>query len=149
MGPTGDLLVPMGDMTYEGCRDAFAEQARGLTAGGADVLWVETMSHLDEVAAAVEGARAASDLPVCATLSFDTAGRTMMGVTGANAVARLAELGVDAIGANCGNGPAEIERIPLRRVPEARDQAGVIAFLASADADFVTGVTIDVSGGLA
>jgi methionine synthase I (cobalamin-dependent) len=109
MGPTGELLVPMGAMTYEACRDAFAEQAQGLTAGGADLLWVETMSHLDEVAAAVEGARQASDLPVCATLSFDTAGRTMMGVTGADAVSRLAELGVDAIGANCGNNLADTE----------------------------------------
>ncbi len=109
MGPTGDLLAPMGDMTYAGCRDAFAEQAAGLAAGGADVLWIETMSHLDEVAAAVEGARRATDLPVCATLSFDTAGRTMMGVTGVDAVTRLAELGVDGIGANCGNNLPDTE----------------------------------------
>ncbi len=109
MGPTGELLEPMGAMTMETCAAAFAEQARGLTAGGADVLWVETMSHLDEVAAAVEGARSVSDLPICATLSFDTAGRTMMGVTGDDAVSRLAELGVTAVGANCGNNLADTE----------------------------------------
>jgi 5-methyltetrahydrofolate--homocysteine methyltransferase len=109
MGPTGELLEPMGSMTIDACATAFAEQAKGLTAGGADVLWIETMSHLDEVAAAVEGARSVSDLPVCATLSYDTAGRTMMGVTGEDAVERLSELGIDAIGANCGNNLADTE----------------------------------------
>ena len=109
MGPTGELLEPMGSMTPETCADAFREQAIGLDEGGADVLWIETMSHLDEVAAAVEGARSVSDLPVCATLSFDTAGRTMMGVSGEDAVNRLTELGVDAIGANCGNNLADTE----------------------------------------
>lgn len=109
MGPTGELLEPMGSMTPETCADAFREQAIGLDEGGADVLWIETMSHLDEVAAAVEGARSVSDLPVCTTLSFDTAGRTMMGVSGEAAVNRLTELGVDAIGANCGNNLADTE----------------------------------------
>ena len=109
MGPTGELLEPMGSMTPATCAEAFREQAIGLDEGGADVLWIETMSHLDEVAAAVEGARSVSDLPVCATLSFDTAGRTMMGVSGKAAVNRLTELGVDAIGANCGNNLADTE----------------------------------------
>jgi methionine synthase I (cobalamin-dependent) len=99
----------MGSLTPATCADAFREQAIGLEEGGADLLWIETMSHLDEVAAAVEGARSVSDLPVCATLSFDTAGRTMMGVTGEDAVNRLAEHGVDAIGANCGNNLADTE----------------------------------------
>lgn len=109
MGPTGELLEPMGSMTMATCAAAFAEQAKGLDAGGADVLWIETMSHLDEITGAVEGARSVSDLPICATLSYDTAGRTMMGVTGAEAVTRLAELGVDAVGANCGNNLADTE----------------------------------------
>jgi methionine synthase I (cobalamin-dependent) len=109
MGPTGELLEPMGALTPATCAAAFAEQAKGLAEGGADVLWIETMSHLDEVAGAVEGARSVSDLPICATLSYDTAGRTMMGVTGAEAVTRLAELGVDAVGANCGNNLADTE----------------------------------------
>jgi 5-methyltetrahydrofolate--homocysteine methyltransferase len=109
MGPTGELLVPMGAMTHDTCAAAFAEQAEGLDAGGADVLWIETMSHLDEIAGAVEGIRSVSELPICATLSFDTAGRTMMGVTGAQAVTHLSELGVDAVGANCGNNLADTE----------------------------------------
>jgi 5-methyltetrahydrofolate--homocysteine methyltransferase len=109
MGPTGELLEPMGSMTPDTCAAAFAEQAKGLDAGGADVLWIETMSHLDEIASAVEGARSVSKLPIVATLSYDTAGRTMMGVTGADAVSCLADLGVDAVGANCGNNLADTE----------------------------------------
>jgi 5-methyltetrahydrofolate--homocysteine methyltransferase len=109
MGPTGELLEPMGSMTPESCSAAFAEQAKGLDAGGADVLWIETMSHLDEIAGAVDGARSVSELPIVVTLSFDTAGRTMMGVTGAQAVTRLADLGVTAVGANCGNNLADTE----------------------------------------
>jgi 5-methyltetrahydrofolate--homocysteine methyltransferase len=110
MGPTGELLVPMGNMTYEQCRDAFAEQAQGLIEGGVDVLWVETMSDLNEVKAAIEGARSVSaDIPICATMSYDTRGRTMMGVTGAVMAQELAGLGLTAIGANCGNNLPETE----------------------------------------
>ncbi|MBP6440684.1 MAG: betaine--homocysteine S-methyltransferase [Caldilineaceae bacterium] len=110
MGPTGELLVPMGNMTFEQCRDAFAEQAQGLIEGGVDVLWVETMSDLNEVKAAAEGARSVSaDIPICATMSYDTRGRTMMGVTGAVMAQELAGLGLTAIGANCGNNLPETE----------------------------------------
>lgn len=109
MGPSGELLEPMGEMTPETCFKAFAEQAAGLTAGGADVLWIETMSSLEEVEAAVAGARSASDLPIVVTMSFDTAGRTMMGVTGAAAVERLVPLGIAALGVNCGNNLVDSE----------------------------------------
>ena len=109
MGPTGELLEPMGNMSAAACQAAFAEQAEGLAAGGADLLWIETMSDLDEVEAAVRGARAACDLPVSATMSFDTAGRTMMGVTGTEMAQRLGGLGLDAMGANCGNNVADTE----------------------------------------
>ena len=108
MGPSGELLIPMGEMSFEDCQAAFAEQARGLTDGGADVLWVETMSDLNEVKAAVLGARSVSDLPIAATMSFDTQGRTMMGVTPVQALQELKDLDLVAIGANCGNGLAEI-----------------------------------------
>ena len=109
MGPTGELLQPMGNMSAAACEAAFAEQAAGLAAGGADLLWIETMSDLDEVEAAVRGARSACDLPVAATMSFDTAGRTMMGVTGAELADRLGRLGLAAMGANCGNNVADTE----------------------------------------
>jgi 5-methyltetrahydrofolate--homocysteine methyltransferase len=108
MGPSGELLIPMGSMSFEDCQAAFAEQARGLAAGGADVLWIETMSDLNEVKAAVLGARSVSDLPIAATMSFDTQGRTMMGVTPVQALQELKDMNLVAIGANCGNGLAEI-----------------------------------------
>ena len=109
MGPSGELLEPMGNMSVAACEAAFAEQASGLAAGGADVLWIETMSDLDEVEAAVRGARSVCDLPVTATMSFDTAGRTMMGVTGTELAERLGGLGLAAMGANCGNNVADTE----------------------------------------
>ena len=109
MGPTGELIEPLGELTAGEAQKAFAEQAAGLTAGGADLLWLETMSALTEVEAGVLGARSASDLPIVVTLSFDTAGRTMMGITGEEAGTRLAELGVGGIGANCGANLADTE----------------------------------------
>ncbi|MCL4871970.1 MAG: betaine--homocysteine S-methyltransferase [Anaerolineae bacterium] len=103
MGPTGELLEPMGSMSFAQCQAAFAEQAQGLTSGGADVLWIETMSDLNEVKAAFLGARSVSPLPIVATLSFDTRGRTMMGVTGSQAAEQMRTWGLAAIGVNCGN----------------------------------------------
>ncbi len=109
MGPSGELIVPLGQLEAADAADGFAAQAEGLDAGGADVLWIETMSSLEEAEAAVLGARRVSDLPITVTFSFDTVGRTMMGVTGTVAAERLVELGVAAIGANCGNNLAETE----------------------------------------
>jgi 5-methyltetrahydrofolate--homocysteine methyltransferase len=112
IGPSGELFEPMGTLTYDVAVAGFAAQAAGLAAGGVDLLWVETMSDLREVQAAVEGARAgAPQLPVVATMTFDTRGFTMMGVSPAEAVAALTALGLPAAGGNCGNGPAEIEGV--------------------------------------
>jgi 5-methyltetrahydrofolate--homocysteine methyltransferase len=108
MGPTGELLEPMGTMTPDEARDAFAEQAAGLAEGGADVIWIETMSDVNEVTAAIEGARSTTDLPVAATMTFDTHGYTMMGVSPKKAIESLGALDLVAIGANCGNGPEEL-----------------------------------------
>jgi len=121
MGPTGELLAPLGSLDAADAASAFAEQAQGLTEGGADVLWVETMSAMEEIEAAVQGARSVSDLPIAVTLSFDTAGRTMMGVTGTAAATRLVELGVAAIGANCGNNLADTEAALAEIVAVAGD----------------------------
>ena len=112
MGPTGELFEPMGALTYADAVASFAEQAAGLQAGGVDVLWIETMSDLNEVRAAVDGARqGAPGLPIVATMTFDTRGFTMMGVSPAEAVSALAELGLAAVGGNCGNGVDEIEGV--------------------------------------
>lgn len=111
MGPSGELLRPLGTLTFEEARDGFAEQAAALTEGGVDVLWIETMSDLREVQAAVEGARSVSDLPVVTTMTFDTHGHTMMGVSPVKALEALREFQPLALGGNCGNGPAEIEGV--------------------------------------
>jgi 5-methyltetrahydrofolate--homocysteine methyltransferase len=107
MGPTGELFRPLGNLTADAAERAFAEQAQALANGGADLLWIETMSSLEEVATAVKGARK-TNLPVVATMTFDTAGRTMMGVTPAAYTELALSLGLDAFGANCGIGPAEL-----------------------------------------
>lgn len=112
LGPTGELLSPLGTMEAREAQGYFEEQLRGLVAGGIDVVLIETMSDLAEVQTAVEAARAvAPDLPIVATLSFDTNLRTMMGVTPEAAVRALEEAGVDAAGANCGRGLEEMEEI--------------------------------------
>ncbi|MFZ0543983.1 MAG: betaine--homocysteine S-methyltransferase [Candidatus Promineifilaceae bacterium] len=107
MGPTGELLNPMGTMEFEEAKAAFAEQAAALTEGGVDVLWIETMSDLNEAKAAVEGARSASDLPITVTMSFDTNGRTMMGVTAQQTLETVQSWDVFGVGGNCGNTLAE------------------------------------------
>ena len=112
LGPTGELLEPMGTLTPDLAQDYFAEQVRGLVEGGADLILVETMSDLAEVEAAVRASQeVAPQVPVVVTLSFDTHLRTMMGVSPAQAIETLAPLGVAAIGANCGRGPDEMEAI--------------------------------------
>jgi methionine synthase I (cobalamin-dependent) len=112
LGPTGELLEPLGTLTPSRAQELFAEQVRALVAGGVDLILIETMSDLGEAEAAVRAAQAvAPQLPVAATLSFDTNLRTMMGVTPAAAVRALGALGVAAVGANCGRGPAEMEII--------------------------------------
>jgi methionine synthase I (cobalamin-dependent) len=112
MGPTGDLMEPLGVMTHDECAELYAEQAAGLAAGGAHILLAETFSDLGEVRAAVEGARrAAPDVPVAVTMTFDLKGHTMMGVSPLQALEGIAELGVEMIGGNCGSGPEEIEQV--------------------------------------
>jgi len=120
LGPTGELLEPLGLLTAEQAEALFAEQLRGLVAGGIDLVLIETMSDLGEAQAAVRAAQmVAPELPIVATLSFDTNLRTMMGVTPAGAVRALAAIGVTAVGANCGRGPEEMEAI-MREMVQAR-----------------------------
>ena len=110
IGPTGQIMASIGGtLTPALAREVFAEQARSLKAAGVDVMWVETMSDISEAVAAILGARdAAPDTPVIATMSFDTRGRTMMGVTPEQAAEQLLGAGAAAVGGNCGNGPDEL-----------------------------------------
>jgi 5-methyltetrahydrofolate--homocysteine methyltransferase len=114
VGPTGEIMAPMGSLTHEIAVEMFHEQAEGLKAGGADVLWVETISAAEEYLAAAE-AFALADMPWCGTMSFDTAGRTMMGVTStalAKKVGKIAHQPL-AFGANCGTGASDLLRTVL------------------------------------
>ena len=121
IGPTGELVVPLGAMTMAEATAAFTEQAQALAEGGADVLWIETMSSAEEVEAAVAGALTTA-LPVVVTLSFDTNGRTMMGITPEAAVGLFRHLPAAplAFGANCGTGPGQL----LATVMALSDAAG-------------------------
>jgi len=139
MGPSGELFEPMGTLTFDEARDGFAEQAAGLVEGGVDVLWIETMSDLQEVQAAVMGARAVSDLPVVTTMTFDTNGRTMMGVSPVQALESVSELGPIALGGNCGNGPGEIEGV-IHAMHSADPAAILVAKSNAGIPEYVDGV---------
>ena len=111
VGPTGEIMAPLGQLTHALAVEIFHEQAEGLKEGGADVLWLETISAPEEYIAAAE-AFALADMPWCGTMSFDTAGRTMMGVTSAAMVAMVEKLSHPplAYGANCGVGSSDLLR---------------------------------------
>ena len=109
MGPTGEIMEPIGPLTFDQAKAAFAEQALALAAGGADVLWIETMSSREEVEAAVAGA-AVANLPIVCTLSFDTNGRTMMGISPSDfsGIEKTLSPRLAACGTNCGVGASEV-----------------------------------------
>lgn len=109
VGPTGELLQPLGAMTYDEAVDAFVEQIEGLKEGGAEVAWIETMSAPDEIRAAAEAAIQVG-LPYTYTGSFDTAGRTMMGLAPKDIHGVADGLGAAplGVGANCGVGASDI-----------------------------------------
>lgn len=120
-------MLPYGEMEYGEAVAAFAEQATALLEGGVDLIWIETMADLEEVRAAVEGVRqASSEIPIITTMTFDTRGRTMMGVTPESAAESLPSLGAVAIGGNCGNGPDEIIDV-IRKMHSTRPEAILVA----------------------
>lgn len=122
VGPTGDLFVPLGELTYEGAVEAFIEQMEGLKSGGVDMAWIETMSAIEEVNAAIEAANAVG-LDYAVTTSFDTAGKTMMGLAPAtlgdemNALDKVPA----AIGSNCGVGASDLLVALLELTETAKD----------------------------
>jgi 5-methyltetrahydrofolate--homocysteine methyltransferase len=120
VGPSGELMEPMGTMTIDEATALFADQIKALVAGGVDAILIETMSDLQEVEAAVKAAKeVAPNLPIIVTFSFDTNMRTMMGVKPAVAVSTLAAQGVRIIGANCGRGVDEM-RVIAKELTDAR-----------------------------
>lgn len=107
MGPTGEIIEPLGALSVQDAENAFREQALGLVEGGADLLWIETMSDLNELKAACNAA-ASTGLPFATTMSFDTVGSTMMGVSPTDFVQFMEQFQAFAYGANCGVGPDQL-----------------------------------------
>ena len=123
MGPTGEIMEPMGPLSHAAAVAMFRDQAAALRDGGVDVLWVETMSSMEEFRAAAETI-AEVGMPWCGTMSFDTAGRTMMGVTAADFVRSIETLPHPplAFGANCGTGASDLLRTVLGFVAQGPER---------------------------
>ena len=145
VGPTGELFAPLGPLTEAEAVEVFAEQIEGLRDGGADLIWIETMSAIEEMRAAATAA-ARAGMPFTVTASFDTAGSTMMGIA-PDAMARTA-IGFDpepvGVGANCGVGASDLLASVLAMTAAAPD-ALVIA-KANCGVPRVRGDTVSYSG---
>jgi len=127
VGPTGDLFVPLGELTRDEAVHVFKAQMQGLADGGADVIWIETMSAREEIEAAAEAAIALG-LPYVFTCSFDTAGRTMMGLepSALPGIAAHEAKPPVAIGANCGVGASDM-LVSILGVTQADPERIVVA----------------------
>ena len=108
IGPTGKLLKPLGDLSFEDAYEAFKEVVQYGEKAGADLIHIETMSDTYEVKAAVLAAKENTNLPVFATMIFDDKGKLLTGGDVPSVVALLEGLRVDALGINCGMGPKQM-----------------------------------------
>jgi 5-methyltetrahydrofolate--homocysteine methyltransferase len=150
VGPTGDLFVPLGELTFDAAVEVFITQMEGLKAGGADVVWIETMSAHEEMLAAATAARKVG-MPYVITASFDTAGRTMMGIKPATFAQNLMS-GPDiddgerpvAVGGNCGVGASDTLFAILNMT--AAEPDAVIVCKANAGIPVVHGEHVHYSG---
>ena len=120
IGPTGQLLAPMGTLPFDDAYELFAEQARAATAAGADFFIIETMADLAETKAALLAVKENSDLPVFVTMTFAEDGRTFLGTTPEVAAVTLSSLGANAVGINCSLGPKDLVPLVERMLPWAK-----------------------------
>lgn len=142
IGPSGQVLAPYGELSFQEAKEGFAQQAEALINAGVDVIWIETMSDLEEVRAAVEGARQVSaDIPVVTTMTFDTHGHTMMGVSPEQALETLKPLGPLALGGNCGNGPEEIIEV-IQKMHAADPDITLVAKANAGIPELVKGIPV-------
>lgn len=111
IGPTGELMSPMGDLGFSEAYDLFAEQACAAEKAGADLVIIETMADILEMTAAVLAMKDSCSLPVFATMTFTASGRTFLGTRPREAALVLDALGVDALGVNCSAGPADLQPV--------------------------------------
>lgn len=129
IGPLGQLMAPMGTLTFDAAYEMFARQIQAGAAAGADIILFETMSDLSEVKAGILAARENCDLPVFVTMTFQEDGRTFVGCDPISVAVTLSGLRVDALGVNCSLGPNEItpaveqlleySRVPVMVQPNA------------------------------
>ncbi len=140
VGPTGSLFEPLGPLTIAAGTEIFAEQTEALADAGADVIWIETLSAVDELAAAVVAARR-TGLPIVTTMSFDTHGKTMMGVDPADLASWWLAAADDpvAIGANCGVGPADAV-LAAAEIHQTHPEAVVIAKANCGVPEYIDGI---------
>lgn len=143
VGPTGELFEPLGALTETEAVDTFVEQIAGLLDGGADVAWIETMSAPEEIRAAAQAAINVG-IPYVATMSFDTAGRTMMGLKPDMLESVFEGLSIPplAIGANCGVGASDV----LISVTEMKDFQNLVVSKGNCGIPKFHGTTISYSG---
>ncbi|HEX2867343.1 MAG TPA: homocysteine S-methyltransferase family protein [Ignavibacteriales bacterium] len=114
MGPTGEILEPLGPLNLQDAYNAFAEEALALAEGGVDVIFVETMMSIEEAETAVRAAKEKTGLPVSATMTFEvgpSGPKTMWGVDIRTSIERLSQAGADIIGSNCGRGFDEMIQV--------------------------------------
>ena len=119
IGPTGQLLAPLGTLAFEEAYELFKEQVVAADEAGADLFVIETMADLAEAKAALLAVRENSSLPAFVTMTFDEDGRTFLGTTPEIAAIALSSLGADAVGINCSLGPAEVAPLLARMLPWA------------------------------
>jgi len=134
IGPTGEILAPNGPVSIDDAAAAFNEQALALKAGGADVMWIETISSAEEIEAAVRGVTDVG-LPVVFTVSIDTNGRTMMGLTAADTINISTSLNtpITAVGTNCGIGASEVVAAVKNLATAKNEQGATPALVAKAN----------------
>ena len=120
IGPIGELLAPLGTLSFREAYDLFAQMVKAGARAGAQAIFLETFSDLGEIRAAVLAAKEHSDLPVFASMTFESGGRTFLGCQAGAAAMTLSGLGVSAVGVNCSLGPREVEPI-LREMRKYTD----------------------------
>jgi 5-methyltetrahydrofolate--homocysteine methyltransferase len=134
VGPSGKMVAPLGDATYEMLVDVFTEQTLAALEGGPDAIFIETMSDPAEARAGIEAAKAVCSLPVIATMTFNQGPqgfRTMMGTDPRAAAHAMADAGADIIGTNCGSVTVRDMAAIITSMREERDGA---LYLAQANA---------------
>lgn len=116
IGPLGQPLAPLGEVTPAQARDAFLAQAEALIEGGVDLLILETFADLNELCLAVQAVQSLTDLPIIAQATFDEDGRTPRGQTPLKVVGALLDLNADVVGINCSVGPQKVLEVAQQMV---------------------------------